>query len=210
MNDHILLVYPHPDDEVFFCSGTAMGLIEKGVSVTYVCLTMGEMGRGLGGANRQTLPQLRLKEFNHSCEIIGIQDVRRWGYLDKTIEFEDPEPIIEQLIKLAEEIRPTQVFTFYPGKSVHPDHDATGALVVEAMKRIPQERRPKVYGSAVFRNNIVKVGEPDMVQDVTPYIERKIACIKAYPSQFSKYIKKIDEGQLADLPNFREERFWKL
>lgn len=210
MNEHVLLVYPHPDDEVFFCSGTVMGLIEKGIPVTYVCLTLGEMGRGLGGANRHTLPQLRHREFKNSCEIIGIQDVRLWGYLDKTIEFEDPEPIIQRLLELAEEIQPTCVFTFYPGKSVHPDHDATGSLVVEAMRRLPKERRPVVHGSAVFRLNNVKVKEPDVINDITPYIDRKIACIKAYPSQFAKYIKKIDEGDLTELPNFREGRFWVL
>ena len=42
---HILVVLPHPDDEVFPMSGTLSRLIGEGSYVTYVCLTLGEMGR---------------------------------------------------------------------------------------------------------------------------------------------------------------------
>ncbi len=208
--EHVLLVFPHPDDEAFFCSGTVMDFVSRGVPVTYVCLTMGELGRGLGGANRQTLPELRLKEFKNSCNILGITDIRLWGYLDKTIEFEDPEPILQRLQSLMEEVQPTLVITFYPGHSRHPDHDATGELVVEAMRRLPEEIRPTVYGSAIFKKFIEHVGAADVANDVTPYLDRKTASIKAYPSQFMKYIKSIDAGHMEGVPDYRIERFWIL
>ncbi|RXT15480.1 bacillithiol biosynthesis deacetylase BshB2 [Ammoniphilus sp. CFH 90114] len=210
MNERVLMVFPHPDDEVFFCSGTVMEYISKGVPVTYLCLTLGEMGRGLGGANRHTLPELRLKELNQSCEIIGIKDLRLGGYRDKTLEFEDPEPIIGQLVQLIKKISPSLIITFYPGESVHPDHDITGSFVVEAVRRLPEEDRPIVYGSAVFKTYIDKVGGPDVVNDVTTYMDRKVDCLKAYPSQFMKYIKTLNKGKESIAPRMRTERFWIL
>ncbi|MBW9235268.1 PIG-L family deacetylase, partial [Leptospira santarosai] len=45
---HVLVVFPHPDDEAFGVSGTISMYIKQGIPVTYACLTLGEMGRNLG------------------------------------------------------------------------------------------------------------------------------------------------------------------
>ena len=47
MKRHILVVLPHPDDEAFGLAGTLAKHIDQGVPVTYICLTLGEMGRNL-------------------------------------------------------------------------------------------------------------------------------------------------------------------
>ena len=51
--------FPHPDDETFSSAGTLASYIEKGIPVTYACLTLGQMGRNLGNppfATRESLP----------------------------------------------------------------------------------------------------------------------------------------------------------
>ena len=45
---HVLVIFPHPDDETFSSAGTIASYIEKGIPVTYACLTLGQMGRNLG------------------------------------------------------------------------------------------------------------------------------------------------------------------
>ena len=68
---HVLVIFPHPDDEAFGVSGTIASYIEMGVPVTYACLTLGEMGRNLGNppfANRETLPAIRKKELQASAD----------------------------------------------------------------------------------------------------------------------------------------------
>ena len=45
--NHVLMIFPHPDDETFSSAGT-ISYIENGVPVTYACLTLGQMGRNLG------------------------------------------------------------------------------------------------------------------------------------------------------------------
>ena len=45
---HVLMIFPHPDDETFSSAGTIASYIENGVPVTYACLTLGQMGRNLG------------------------------------------------------------------------------------------------------------------------------------------------------------------
>ena len=95
---HVLVIFPHPDDEAFGVSGTISSYREMGVPVTYACLTLGEMGRNLGNppfANRETLPQIRKEELQKACEAMGLDDLRMMGFRDKTIEFEDDEKMVK-------------------------------------------------------------------------------------------------------------------
>ena len=66
---HVLVIFPHPDDESFSSAGTLAGYLDAGVPVTYACLTLGQMGRNLGNppfATRESLPSIREKELHLS------------------------------------------------------------------------------------------------------------------------------------------------
>ncbi|MCR2807113.1 bacillithiol biosynthesis deacetylase BshB2 [Paenibacillus soyae] len=213
MEKRILVVLPHPDDEAFCLSGTLAKEISAGAHVTYACLTLGEMGRNMGVppfANRVTLKDIRKLELEASCEAIGIQDLRMLGFHDKMIEFEDPQLLDEKLGALLEEVRPDQVFTFYPGYSVHPDHDACGAAVVRSIAKLPAGERPPVYCMAFSRNHEEEIGQPDVFVDVRDYMPQKLASIRAHRSQFQAPelvgSKELTAEELE--ARFGMERFW--
>lgn len=114
---HILVILPHRM-MVFGISGTLAKHIQNGTQVTYACLTLGEMVLNMGippFANRVTLPEIRKKELEESCEAIGIQDLRMLGFHDKTIEFEDQVLLDGQIDALLKELKPSLIITFYPG-----------------------------------------------------------------------------------------------
>ncbi|WJH34002.1 bacillithiol biosynthesis deacetylase BshB2 [Paenibacillus sp. CC-CFT747] len=213
MDKRILLVLPHPDDEAFGVSGTLAMAIKEGTQVTYACLTLGEMGRNMGippFANRVTLPQIRRIELEESCRAIGIQDLRMLGFHDKMVEFEDPAVVQAAVTALVEELRPELVITFYPGFSVHPDHDATGAAVIGAIARMPAGKRPTVHAMAFSSNCRQVLGPPDIVRDVTAYLPQKMASIQAHRSQFQAAellgSKELSEEEL--IGRYGTERFW--
>ncbi len=184
----ILVVLPHPDDEVFPMSGTLARYIHEGSQVTYLCLTLGEMGRNLGNppfANRITLPEVRRKELEASCKVIGIQDLRLLGYHDKTIEFEPYGPLDERLLGIIREVRPDLIFTFYPGYGVHPDHNACGAAVIRTVAGMPAAERPVVLCSAFPTDN--DLGKPEVVNDIRPFMHQKLGALKAHSSQFQLF-----------------------
>lgn len=213
IHQRILVVLPHPDDEAFGLSGTLAKQIDNGAQVTYACLTLGEMGRNMGippFANRVTLPVIRKKELQESCEAIGIQDLRMMGFHDKTIEFEDKELLDGHILKLIRELRPSLVVTFYPGYSVHPDHDATGAAVVRVIGRLPESERPLVYCMAFSRDCQEVLGKPDVLVEVSDYLEHKMKSIQAHRSQFQAAellgSKTLKDKEIKD--RFGFERFW--
>lgn len=187
---HVLVIFPHPDDEAFGISGTITMFTKNNVPVSYVCCTLGEMGRNMGNppfANRETLPLIRKRELEESCKVMGIEDLRLLGLRDKTLEFEDIDDLADYFSPIIDEIRPSLIITFYPGYSVHPDHDACGAAVIRAVERLPKEKRPTVHCVAFSNNSVDELGPPDIVRDVSMYAEDKLKAIQAHASQFGAF-----------------------
>lgn len=182
----ILVVFPHPDDEAFGVSGTLAQYAQAGVPITYACLTLGEMGRNLGNppfATRESLPEIRKKELQASCEAIGIQDLRMMGLRDKTVEFEDDEKMVQMMTTLIDELNPSLVLTFYPNYAVHPDHEATCKAVVRAIRRMPEAARPRLYCVAFANNTLAELGEPQIKNDIRDVRDAKWGSMKAHASQ---------------------------
>ncbi|MFB9274322.1 bacillithiol biosynthesis deacetylase BshB2 [Cohnella cellulosilytica] len=209
----ILVVLPHPDDEAFGLSGTLAKHIGEGAQVSYACLTLGEMGRNMGVppfANRVTLPVVRKIELEQSCQAIGIQDLRMMGFHDKTIEFEDQQRLDGKIRALLDELQPELVYTFYPGYSVHPDHDATGAAVIRTIEALPEKDRPVVRCIAFANNHEEAIGKPDIINDVKQFLKAKLASIQAHRSQFQAAEllgrNELDNEEIRQ--RFGTERFW--
>ncbi|MEW5552213.1 bacillithiol biosynthesis deacetylase BshB2 [Peribacillus frigoritolerans] len=212
---HVLVIFPHPDDEAFSVSGTLALHREAGTPVTYLCLTLGEMGRNLGNppfATRESLPKIRKKELIDAANAIGIQDLRMLGLRDKTIEFEDDEKLTSLFTDAINELNPSLIITFYPGYSVHPDHEATARAVVRAVERMEEKDRPKLHCVAFSNNCIDELGQPDIVHDITAVEEKKVATFTAHRSQTEAMVidwKEKFENQDADFLDWiRKERLW--
>ncbi|CAM3138100.1 bacillithiol biosynthesis deacetylase BshB2 [Filibacter tadaridae] len=212
---HVLVIFPHPDDEAFGVSGTISIYREMGVPVTYACLTLGEMGRNLGNpafANRETLPQIRKAELQKACKAMGLDDLRMMGLRDKTIEFEDDEKMIQLVTDLIEETNPSLVISFYPGLSVHPDHDASARAVVRAIRRMTESERPVLHTIAFAHNTAEVLGEPDVINEVSTVSDKKIATLNAHASQtvwmMREMEKKLQENDPEAIQRLLYERFY--
>lgn len=211
---HVLVVFPHPDDEAFGVSGTMTTHIKQGTPVTYACLTLGEMGRNLGNppfATRESLPEIRKKELAASAEAIGLTDLRMMGLRDKTIEFEDDEKMVGMMTELIEELNPSLIITFYPKFAVHPDHEATARSVVRAVRRMAD--RPKLHCVAFANNTLELLGKPDIVHDVTAVRDHKMASMQAHISQTAWMLKEMEHKLAQGDPEtenwLTQERFYK-
>lgn len=211
----VLVIFPHPDDEAFGVSGTISQYIKEGTPVTYACLTLGEMGRNLGNppfATRESLPLIRKEELKKAAEVMGITDLRMLGYRDKTLEFENDEELSNMVTELIEELDPSLIITFYPGFSVHPDHEATARAVVRAVRRMPKSVRPKLHCLAFSNDCKQHLGEPDVTHDIWDVKDQKIQTMKAHSSQTAWMLPQIEKGIAAQDPEALKwvtfEHFW--
>ncbi|AOZ90366.1 bacillithiol biosynthesis deacetylase BshB2 [Bacillus xiamenensis] len=215
MNEHVLVMLPHPDDESFGVAGLIAQSRKRGIPVTYACGTLGEMGRNMGSptyANRETLPELRKQELINACKEMDVTDLRMLGLRDKTLEFEDDEYLADVMENIIDDVKPTLIVTFYPGHGVHPDHDATGEAVIRALYRKKKEDRPVTYCMAITKNREEVLGNADIVIDITDVADIKLNALRAHRTQTEGMLRELEQKLKNKEPVvqkwFDEEIFW--
>lgn len=215
MEQHMLVVFPHPDDETFGCGGTIASYARSGMPITYICGTLGQMGRNMGTitqATRESLAKIRETELEEASRILGISKLIKLGLRDKTVEFEDPNALATRIEQVLREIKPSLVLTHYPGYAIHPDHNAMGAVTIAAVSRLAKQDRPTVYAHALQKTSL---GPPDVVKDITAVADVKLAAIEAHHSQSEASFARDENGKFKDpavaaraQTMFTKETFW--
>lgn len=134
----LLAIYAHPDDETL-CSGVMATYAARGVPVTMVCATRGEVGEIAPGtdATPDTLGEYRERELREACAILGVHDVRFLGFRDsgmagtpenadqRSLHQAAPEQVVGPLVRVIRELRPAVISTWdASGGYGHPDHVA--------------------------------------------------------------------------------------
>ena len=144
----LLLIVPHPDDEVFGCGGLFAKMAAHGKKVATLTMTRGGAGRSLGLCTQPDLPGVRELELRGSLEALGVEEVHVWDYpdfvpdTDRGMDHRDglqavpAEEIVPKIVKLLDELKPKKVLTFPPnGSNGHPDHVVTHTLAMSALEK---------------------------------------------------------------------------
>ena len=133
----MLLAFAHPDDESFGMGGAIAYYAERGVEISLICSTNGDVGTVDPEwlEKYETIAELRLAELRCAAEKLGIKNVITYGYRDSGMagspENEHPDCLIQadedvvtgRIVRDIRTIRPHVVVTFDPyGGYGHPDH----------------------------------------------------------------------------------------
>lgn len=179
----ILAIGAHPDDVELSCSATIAKEIERGKKVGILDLTRGELGtRGTA--------EIRDKEAADAAKILGVS-------VRENLEFSDGffvNNVSHQLeiIKVLRKYRP-EIVLCNAIEDRHIDHGKGAQLVADScflsgLRKIEtilngnsQEAwRPKNVFHYIQWKNLT----PDVVVDVTGFMDKKLDSVKAYRSQF--------------------------
>ncbi len=179
----ILAFGAHPDDVELGAAATIAKEVSLGKKVGIVDLTRGELGTR-GSA------ELRDKEAAKAAEILGVSVRENLRFADGffTNDKEHQLAIIKMIRKYQPEIVLCNAID-----DRHIDHPKGSKVVSDAcflsgllkiateIDGIQQEKwRPKLVYHYIQWKNI----EPDFVVDVTGFIDKKVASVLAYSSQF--------------------------
>ncbi len=172
----ILVLAPHPDDEVFGCGGVLALAARTGARIRTVILTD-------GGA--QGDPAVRRAEAAEASRRLGIPEPEHWGLADRSLDPNDGA-LRDRLGALIAETAPAIVLAPSPAE-VHPDHRALALALYRLLQTVvpgtpihelsPALRLASYEVSAVLR--------PNLLVDVSEVWEEVLAAAKAYESQVS-------------------------
>lgn len=184
MKIDLLAIGVHPDDVELSCCGTVLKHIAMGKTAGLLDLTRGELG-SRGSA------EIRDKEAADSAKMMGVSFRENLRMADGFFEYSK-----ENLLKIIQILRKYQPEIVLANSidDRHPDHGRAAKLCADAcfysgLKRIEttdnagkqQEHwRPK----ALYHYIQDKRLEPDFVVDITGFMDKKLACMQAFSSQF--------------------------
>ena len=152
----VLVVAPHPDDEVFGCGGSVALHRRACVPVSVVILTGGEV---FGDA------QVRVQESTDAAALLGSPSVECWGLADRGLAC--TEALVERLAKRIEELGADLVYAPSPWE-IHPDHRQATWLVTESVQRVAHPVRIAFYevGAPLRPNVLLDITPVQMAQPV--------------------------------------------
>ena len=191
---NILAIGAHPDDIELSCSGLLAKEIDRGKSVALLDLTQGELGTNGDEITRK-------KEAEKAADILGATSRRNLAMPDAFFENnkENQLLIIEQIrdfqpdVVLCNAIDDRHIDHPRAAKLVHDACFLSGLAKVETHhKNNPQQKwRPKHVLHYIQWFDL----EPDVIIDISGYIDKKIEVVKSYQSQFYQA-----DGQQAKTP----------
>lgn len=183
MNLDILAISAHADDVEVAAGGTILSHIARGRQVGLLDLTQAEL------STRGNVTQ-RAEEALEAARLLAVS-VRDQLYLPDGF-FQVDQTNVLKLVAKIRKYRPSIILANAKDDR-HPDHAKAAALVEQAVflsglvrvvtiedQAVQHPWRPK----AVYHYVQDRHCTPDIVVDISPYIDRKFEVIKAYKSQF--------------------------
>jgi LmbE family N-acetylglucosaminyl deacetylase len=130
---HVLVIFPHADDEILSVGGVLHQLSSSGSDVTYLLLTQGERGTK-DGKKDEDLKVIRVKEAEDVSKILGIQNIIQKDLGDYTLKDKKGE-LYGVIADTIYDEQPDLIITYdQAGLSGHPDHITVSEVVTDLVK----------------------------------------------------------------------------
>lgn len=152
-----MVIGAHPDDDDFAAAGTSALWAKQGKKIVWVVMTDGAEGSEVPSLIDTELMLTREQEQRMACEVLGVQAVEFLRFSDGHLT--NSEAARKAIVRLIRKYRPRVVLTHDPTQHVfapdpdekpddtaylnHPDHRATGNIVLDAI--FPAVGNPRSY-----------------------------------------------------------------
>ncbi len=163
----VLVLAPHPDDEVFGCGGAIAQHVKSGHPVCVVVLTDGALYAD---------SDVRQRESVAAAQILGYGTPEFWGLRDGGLSYSDE--LAQRLADRIAQCGADLVYAPSPWEN-HPDHRQAQLLATQAVRRSAPNVRLAFYevGAAL---------RPNVLLDITTVLETKAAAMRCFASQLER------------------------
>jgi LmbE family N-acetylglucosaminyl deacetylase/GT2 family glycosyltransferase len=172
--ERLLVLAPHPDDEVIGCGGVVARHLRDGRRVQVVVATDGAEA-GAGDREAESREGLAvLGERGAEAELTFLR------FADRHLA-ENVEALRDRLVAIIRESRPDLILVPSPIE-IHPDHVALSTAFCAAVQGDPALFADAATARVAFYE-VSQTIRPNALVDITPFAEAKYAAIAAHHSQ---------------------------
>jgi len=205
MNKIVLAVGAHPDDMEFGASGTIAKWVEEGATAYYLICTDGSRGSSDPKMTHKRLSEIRKKEQQEACRVLGIKKVFFLNHPDTQLvaDLTFKEEIVRFIRRLRPNIMITMDPTFYfttdligwdTGFVNHTDHRAAALATMDACFPLARDRltfqeheKEGLKPHRVEELLLTSVEKKDFLVDITKTFSKKIKALSLHKSQFEDF-----------------------
>lgn len=175
---NVLVIAPHPDDEIIGCGGTVGLRVERGERVAVAFLTSGELGLKQFPAAKAC--RIREREAKLAAKILGLGPLFFLRQPDWTLG-DHAASAGEALSEVLNREKPRVIYLPHPNDG-HPDHRAALPIVRAALKNFAGPR-PRLLGYEIW----TPLGQFDEVVNISKMMTRKRSALRAHASQLNEF-----------------------
>ncbi|GMV97179.1 MAG: GlcNAc-PI de-N-acetylase [Phycisphaerae bacterium] len=199
----MLVVAPHPDDEVLGCGGTIRKRVLAGEKVSVAIVT-----RGTPLFPAAQVRRVRA-EARQAAARLGVAGLRFLDLPVTTLHLIPKHRLNAAFSELLAETRPEQVFIPFPGDR-HEDHRQVFEAMMVALR--PDGRRHRAARVACYETvsethwsaaGVEPAFEPNWYVDITATLPDKLAAMRAYASQLEEAVPARSLQAIEALARFR-------
>jgi len=172
----IVVLAPHPDDDVIGCGGTIHKHCMTGDHVAVIYMTDGACGGDWSAPPSEELAAARRKEAEEAAGILGVKDLAFFGEPDGKLA-SGPEVVSSLLDKIGRIAADCLLLpAFLDG---HPDHEATNRVFADAAPHLKKDM-------TVWAYEVWSPLNPNRIVDITPLRDIKERAIRKHASQMKR------------------------
>lgn len=183
----VLVIAPHPDDEILGCGGTIAKRAAAGDEV-WVCIVT----EGAPPVYEPDFAKMEAKEMRAAHRKIGVAHAVSLKYPATAIDTASQRLLNDSLSELVDRLQPDEVFIPHIG-DIHRDHQIVAEAAMVACRPNKKHRIKRVLSYEVLSEtdwNIPNASNafiPTVYEDISNYIVTKCEAMREYQSQIQDY-----------------------
>lgn len=185
---NVLIVAPHPDDEILGCGGVIYKHKNKGDQVHWLIVTNIFEEQGF---SKERIA-IRENEIDEVENMVGFDGVHRLKFPTAQLDSMPVEKLVSAIGQVFKEINAQIVYVPYRG-DIHSDHRSVFDATVACTKwfRYPSVEKVLVYETLSETDFVIDSDangfRPNVYVDISDYLEEKIKVMRIYESEMSKH-----------------------
>ena len=184
----VIMISPHPDDEVLGCGGTILRHINDGDSVVWIIATSVFVEHGFSSERVES----RRNEIIKVSNMLGFSKIYQLGFPTTQLSEIGEKRIINAVNDVFQKEQPEIIYL--PNRTdAHSDHKMVFDAGMACSKSFRYHSIKKILmyeclSETEFSSSLNEKGfRPDYFIDITPYFDKKIETMKIYASELGEH-----------------------
>jgi N-acetylglucosamine malate deacetylase 1 len=201
----VLVIAPHPDDELLGCGGTLLRRKSEGATVGWVIMT--NISEEYGWSKERI--QERENEIEQVRKGLGVQPEHLFqlGFPTTRLDTFPMGELIAKVSEIFQVFQPEEVFIPHQG-DVHSDHRITFEVATACTKwfRYPSVIRVLTYetlSETEFGLDPSKTFQPNVFINISTHLEKKLELLRIYSSELGEFPFPRSETAIRAMAQFR-------